>query len=262
MGFIIPPSGSSNLRSLSDDSIWISWIDREGAIVSSQFSLFEHLPLVLVLLLVLQRFGRRQWGEISELTTEEHTILLHPVNADGTLDEDEVSVKFYPDDKVHSGWSLLGRATTVVGANAERDGSDVPTKKLHIESQEKMGYGVIGSMVDGKPDEADPSNAAGGEDRTRSAFNQARDAYRKACDDIIKSHKLILKISWPEASRIAEWEIVARAQTLGKADEFVRGHIRRSSTGAISISTPLGTSATSSTYSTTNLREREPYASS
>jgi hypothetical protein len=40
-----------------------------------------------------------------------------------------------------------------------------------------------------------------------------------------KTHDLILKISWPETSRVAEWRVVAHAQGLGKADEFIRGHI-------------------------------------
>jgi len=224
-GIHFTPVRSRQLTRPPDDSLWISWIDRAGAIISSQFSLFEHLPLVLVLLLILQRFGRRQWGEISELTAAGHSVSLHPVNVDGKLGKDEVGVNFYPDDKVHSGWSLLGRATAVVGANTERDRCDVARMEGYLESQDKMEDDTTESMVDGKPDGVDPSNTAGREDGTRSAFNQTRDAYRKACDDVIKAHNLILKISWPETSRIPEWEIVARAQILGKTDKFIRGHI-------------------------------------
>lgn len=58
-----------------------------------------------------------------------------------------------------------------------------------------------------------------------SVLDQALDAYQKACNDIIKVHDLILKISWPETSRIPEWQIVAHAQALGKDDTFIRGHI-------------------------------------
>jgi len=100
-----------------DDCLWISWVDREGVIFSSGFSFFKDLPLLLVLLLVLQRFGRRQWGYIPELATESYSVLLHPIDADGTPCKGEVAVNFYPEDKVHSGWALLGRATTVIGAN-------------------------------------------------------------------------------------------------------------------------------------------------
>ena len=216
----MPSRRTSNSRNPSDDSIWISWIDRGGAIISSRFSLIENLPLVLVLLLVLQRFGRRQWGEISELTAEGHSVSLHPVNADGTLGEDEVDVNFYPTDRVYSGWSLLGRATTVVGANVEgdRNGSGAAAEEGHTKFYDKTGVNVVRTTVDGKPEEAKSDRAQGG-------FDRARDAYRKARDDIIKAHNLILKISWPETSRIAEWTIVAHAQTLGETDEFIRGHI-------------------------------------
>ena len=204
--------GSRSSRSLPDHFIWICWIDREGVILSSRFSLFEHLPLVLVVLLVIQRFGRRQWGEISELTAEGHSVLLHPVNADGALGEGEVGVSFYPGDRVYSWWSLLGRATTVVGASGARtEGGDA-------EDQGKMGH-VAGTMVDGNLAGIE-TGGSGPSDRY-----QTRDAYRKACNDIIKVHDLILKISWPETSRLPEWKIVAHAQTLGKTDEFIRGHV-------------------------------------
>jgi len=72
---------------------------------------------VLVLLLILQRFGRRQWGNIPELSSDGYSVLLHPVNEDGTLSEGEMGVHFHPEDKVYSGWSILGRATTIVGAD-------------------------------------------------------------------------------------------------------------------------------------------------
>ena len=35
-----------------------------------------------------------------------------------------MGVKFYPEDKVHSGWALVGRATTVVGASRVGNGND------------------------------------------------------------------------------------------------------------------------------------------
>jgi len=54
---------------------------------------------------------------------------------------------------------------------------------------------------------------------------QARDAYRKAYSNTIKKRNLVLKISWPEMSRPAEWMIIGHAQTLGKSDKFIEGHI-------------------------------------
>ena len=57
------------------------------------------------------------------------------------------------------------------------------------------------------------------------AFNQACDAYREAYNDIIKSHNLVLKVSWPEASRPEEWKIIGHTQVLGKTDKLIDGHI-------------------------------------
>jgi len=57
------------------------------------------------------------------------------------------------------------------------------------------------------------------------AYIQARDAYQEAYINIAKAHSLVLKVSWPEMSRPAEWEIISHAQTLGETDKFIKGHI-------------------------------------
>ena len=212
-----------------DDCVWISWIDREGAIFSSGFSFFENLPLILVLLLVLQRFGRRQWGYISELTTDNHSVLLHPVNPDGTLGEDEVGVNFYPDDEIHSSWTLLGRATTVVGANRNEEGNDGITEGEPAKVHDGVGNGV----ASGKGPE-DMQRIRGETGKVTShakdgvgavSYFQARDDYREARDKIIEMHNLVLKVSWPESSRLEEWRVIKHAQALGESDKFIRGHI-------------------------------------
>jgi hypothetical protein len=56
-------------------------------------------------------------------------------------------------------------------------------------------------------------------------FYQNRDNYRKFYADTMKSHNLILKVSWPETSRIEEWKIIEHAWALAKNDEFIKGHI-------------------------------------
>ena len=206
-------------------------------IFSSRFSYFKDLPLALVLLLVLQRFGRRQWGRIPELTEENHTVLLHPVDTGGTLSEEEVDVNFYPEDKINSSRSLLGRATTVVGAS--RKGEDGPVGPVPRNSPEEIqrAKGEAGKDSGGVED----GDGVGGTDQTEHdpsvfvdgptvaevlhVYNQARDAYREAYGKIIKVHNMVLKISWPETSRPAEWEIIGHARTLGKNDKFIKGHI-------------------------------------
>ena len=224
--------GSRGLRDLPDDSLWISWVDREGVIVSSRIGLFKHLPLVLVLLLALQRFGDRQWGNIVELASAEHPILLHPVTEDGTLGTEEAGVSFHPEDKVHSGWSLLGRATTVIGASTEKNGDDGRAEDGRVGAQGDEGDDAAETTADEDLEEPETneatssaSDAAGGVGKEQAPPDQARDAYRKACDEIINAHDLVLKIYWPETSRIQEWEIVVHAQALGKADRFIRGHV-------------------------------------
>ena len=117
-------------------------------IFSLGFSFFKNLPFTLVLLLVLQRFGRRQWGWISELSTKDRIVSLHPINADGTLGRDEVDVKYSPKDKVHSGWTLLGRATTVVGANRNAEESGGIPKEKHTEVRDEVDDNVVGGKID------------------------------------------------------------------------------------------------------------------
>ena len=99
---------------------------------------------------------------------------------------------------MHSRWSLLGRAITVSGASAENYGSDAPTKEGHIEAQDKTGLGddVVGTGVDGKFEEAktdgaDLGDTVGGDGGARSASDNTRDAYQKACWDIIKGRELM-----------------------------------------------------------------------
>ena len=196
---------------------------------------------MLVLLLVLQRFGRRQWGQISELTAEDHSVLLHPTNADGTLGGDKVGVNFHPEDKVHTSWALLGRATTVVGASRKVEGDNATTKGEHNEVKddvvgaasrkvsEDIQRGQGGESGSGTT-EIDPGcsvdNGADGELREElDPYGQARYEYQKARDKTIKAHDLILKVSWPETSRSEEWKVIGHAKTLGENDKFIRGHI-------------------------------------
>jgi len=122
-----------------------------------------------------------------------------------------MSVNFHPEDSIHSGWSILGRATTVLGADVKGSGSGIPTEGGRAESA--------------KTNRGDSSNTADGGGRMRCPMAAAREAYRKARDDAIKKHNLVLKISWPETSRVAEWRIITHAKILGKTDKFIRGHI-------------------------------------
>jgi len=201
---------------------------------------------MLVLLLILQRFGRRQWGWISELSTEDCSVSLHPISFDGTLGGGNVVVKFYPEDKVHSSRTLFGRGTTVVGANrnvedkVEDDAVGVASRKGSEDVQRMEGEAGkdTGSARDNGagagPTESDPRSDPGyavnnvvDEELSEEwqTFYRARDDYREAHGKIVEMHNLVLKVSWPEASRLEEWKIIKQAETLGKDDKFIGGHI-------------------------------------
>lgn len=55
-----------------------------------------------------------------ELISDDCSVSLHPINDDGTCSGQEQTVYFDPADKVHAGWSILGRATTVLGARTRK----------------------------------------------------------------------------------------------------------------------------------------------
>jgi hypothetical protein len=172
---------------------------------------------------------------------------LHPVNADGTLGEEEANINFYQEDRVYSSWTLLGRATTVVGANREGEDNSGDPGGERSEPQHGVGDGdTLGSDPGGDLEDiqqtrnsgvegddtgvADSRSAADNErdgrlDEKWRTYYKARDTYRKAYSDIIKAHDLVLKVSWPEASRQEEWKVVAYAQAMGKADKFIKSHI-------------------------------------
>ena len=187
---------------------------------------------MLVLLLVLQRFGHRQWGYIPELAPENCLVLLHPVKADGTLGEEEVRVNFDPEDKVHSTWALLGRATTVVGASEVKEGNSGTVEGG--DTEELTDGGIEGETAgdpqgqDSEDTQQDQEGCGGNNDDPKDEwgiFLKARERYKKAYAKRVESRNLVLKVSWPEASRTEEWRTIEHARTLGKDDKFIRGHI-------------------------------------
>lgn len=206
-------------------------------IVSSGFSFFKNLPLLLVLLLIFQRFRRGQWGYTSELSTENHSVLLHPVNAGGTLGKKKVVVNFFPDDMVHSTKSLFGRGTAVIGAN-RKDGGGRSTggESVRIGVNDTEAYQGQNSDIRQTLEEGIERPVLYLTDASRSdkkraraerwrEFYQARHEYQKANAETIRSHNLVLKVSWPGALRLEEWRIIERAQTLGNVDNTIKGHV-------------------------------------
>ena len=140
-------------------------------------------------------------GYIPEVTAESHSVSLHRINVDGTLSEDRVGVNFYPEDKVDSN-RTLGRATTVVGANVPGEDNSGIAEGEHVEVHGEVGGKVKDDRdVGSDTTEADLSDAGSDgvdeelDERWR-AYYQARNEYREAYDNIVKTHNLVLKISW------------------------------------------------------------------
>ena len=211
---------------------------------------------MLILLVILQRFSRRKWGYIPELTTENYSGLLHPINADRTLGRDNVGIDFYPEGKVHSRWTLLSRATAVIGANrggeansrivegecaeAQRDkDSAVGGASRKVSESFQRTQGEVGQDTGSVEDknytggtnitEYSPRNSVDDFDPAVAeawrVYNQARDAYREIFGNIIKAHNLVLKVSWSETSRLEERGVIKHAQMLAKINRFINGHI-------------------------------------
>ncbi|KAG9074953.1 hypothetical protein FS749_013448, partial [Ceratobasidium sp. UAMH 11750] len=96
-----------------DNVVWVWWYDRQGAIQSSGINIPRDLPLFVVLLLVLQRFSRADWGYnlVLESRASQDTAL-RAVQFPGL----DVSVDL---NVVRAcSFSLVGRATVVLGASS------------------------------------------------------------------------------------------------------------------------------------------------
>ena len=169
----------------------------------------------------------------------DHLVSLHPVNPDGTLGEDEVDFDFDRDDKVHSSWALLGRATTVVGAKRREGDGNETMKGEHTNNiadtkveDHRDDVARIPDVQDSKDVPLVPKEGTGvssGVDgnlgKKWTAFYSGRNKYRRAFSNTIRLHNLVLKVSWPETSRVEEWRIIKYAHSLGKEDKFIEGHI-------------------------------------
>jgi len=164
------------------------------------------------------------------------------MGVDGTLDEEEIGVKFYAEDEIHSSRSLLGRATTVVGASREGGSGgveglggvvgapvkDIPWNDLEVAQQTQGEAGIVeGGDGTGGTDRRDPSGTTNDpdDDEAWHVFYQTRNTYRETFNKTTKARNLVLKISWPEMSRPTEWKVIGHARTLGKNDKFIEGHI-------------------------------------
>ena len=162
---------------------------------------------------------------------ESCSISLHCINADRTLSKDRAGVNFYPEDKVDSNWMLLGRATAIVGANMPGEDNSWIAEGEHMEIHGKVGGKVEDNhdaglgTTEGDASDAGSDKVDGELDEELRTYYQARNEYWEAYNNIVKTHNLVLKISWPETSRPEEWRIIGCAQVLGTNNKLIKGHI-------------------------------------
>ncbi|KAG9090011.1 hypothetical protein FRC06_001255 [Ceratobasidium sp. 370] len=106
-----------------DDVVWVWWYDRQGPIQSSGINIPRDLPLFVVLLFLLQRLSRADWGynlELEAAAPQDTPAGSEPPAAQASpsirFDEREVSIHLH--DVLHRPFHLVGRGTWVFGASS------------------------------------------------------------------------------------------------------------------------------------------------
>ncbi len=97
---------------VADEFVHVWYYDRAGAVQSTGLSIIAHFPHFLVLLLVLQRFHRTDWGFIPALTPaldNPDLIALSITWKEAT----EAIVKVDLKNPIRNDWGLVGRSTSV-----------------------------------------------------------------------------------------------------------------------------------------------------
>ena len=130
----------------------IRYYDRQGIIQVDGISFIDDLPRFLVLLFAFQRFNLKDWGVIPQLNPD--AVVAHTPNATEILVIADLE-KAYVDPKsnidgikldlndivFNEPHSLAGRATTVIGGKADRDGQpdlQMVCKIYHPKSSDAM----------------------------------------------------------------------------------------------------------------------------
>ncbi|KDQ50883.1 hypothetical protein JAAARDRAFT_199586 [Jaapia argillacea MUCL 33604] len=123
-----------------DNTAWVWWFDRQGAIQSQGVDFVQNLPYFLVLLAAFQRFRLQDWGINEELV---HDLFLRSESPTSNSeippapnDTARFPFKFPnhrviidPGDILHGHYSLLGRATRILMAYfASGEGDDLVVK--------------------------------------------------------------------------------------------------------------------------------------
>ncbi|KAI0313135.1 hypothetical protein OF83DRAFT_580074 [Amylostereum chailletii] len=192
---------------IQDDLLWLFWFDRQGTIQTTGINFIQDLPRFMVLLLALSRLDRSDWGIPAEFpdgidVPVQDSILDFPasqiqndsiVEDSGTSDKsttsDDSTVDHAPANN-----EATGEDPTLEGSSTAQD---TYTAEQHIIKVNWVDYLYCAPPTSG---------------RATRVYGASEDGRKEG---------LILKIAYPDQSRVAEQEIVHRARTANVDSTFL-----------------------------------------
>ncbi|ETW83474.1 hypothetical protein HETIRDRAFT_474620 [Heterobasidion irregulare TC 32-1] len=188
-----------------DDVMWIWWYDRQGAIQTQGINFVQDLPRFLILLFAFQRFKLEDWGfntildPQSEIVhglkkvhksncflPESHFVFPPPELSVSAPVETTVLTK----SPVYHVYSLVGRGTSVFSGTACTKAP--PTRGSGIPQGSGKGPVAVDDISFATPD---------------------------------KDQEVVVKIYWPEESRLSEGRIISEAYKRGEGNLDIVEHL-------------------------------------
>ena len=185
--------------------MWIWWYDRQGAIQTQGINFVQDLPRFLILLFAFQRFKLEDWGfntildpqseiihglkkvhKSNRFLPESHFVFPPPELSVSAPVETTVLTK----SPVHHVYSLVGRGTSVFSGTACTKAP--PTRGSGVPQGSGKGPAAVDDISFATPD---------------------------------KDPKVVVKIYWPEESRLSEGRIISEAYKRGKGNLDIVEHL-------------------------------------
>ncbi|ETW83210.1 hypothetical protein HETIRDRAFT_439698, partial [Heterobasidion irregulare TC 32-1] len=188
-----------------DDVMWIWWYDRQGAIQTQGINFVQDLPRFLILLFAFQRFKLEDWGF--------NTIL------------DPQSKIVHDLKKVHQTNRSLPKSHFVFPPPELSVSAPVETTVL-TKSPVYHVYSLVGrgtSVFSGTACTKAPSTRGSGIPQGSGKGPVAVDDISFATPD--KDEKVVVKIYWPEESRLSEGRIISEAYKRGEGNLDIVEHL-------------------------------------
>ncbi|KZP30550.1 hypothetical protein FIBSPDRAFT_945904 [Athelia psychrophila] len=179
---------------VEDGTLWIWFYDRQGAIQSHGLNWIEDFPRFVTLLAALQRFDRGNWGFHHELEPYHAGPGPKPLaeNLLPAAEADELKPQPAPPPS---------KPPTIIRFPAKKDDPD----------QKEYVVTLVGSVIHERATLLGRATRVERVTVTRGG--------------VPVPGKWVLKVAWPESTRVSEVEIINEAVKIGETDENVRGHL-------------------------------------